>query len=101
MIDKAIKDSSWIVILTHSHHPDFSLNGLERLIDYCQTKGLKSYTVHQAYLEKVQLERSYSVSEDFGIVDEVVDVLFMHRFSLAIFCVAILICVIVMSRKHI
>lgn len=93
MIDKAIKDSSWIVILTHSHHPDFSLDGLERLIDYCQAKDLKAYTVHQAYLEKVQFERSYPVSDDFGIVDEAVDVIFMHRFSLAIFCVAILSCV--------
>lgn len=85
MIDKAIKDSSWVVILTHSHHSDFSLDALERLIDYCQAKGLKACTVHQAYHEKVKLERSYSVSEDFGIVDEAVDVLFYAQVFLGHF----------------
>lgn len=89
IIDQATEKKAWIVFLTHSHSSDFSIKGLEQVIDYCHQKGLKSYTVHEAYQQIICHEQSYNSSSDFSLYDEIIDVLYMHRFS-GIFIIAFL-----------
>lgn len=89
IIDQATEKKAWIVFLTHSNSSDFSIKGLEQVIDYCHQKGLKSYTVHEAYQQIICHEQSYNSSSDFSLYDEIIDVLYMHRFS-GIFIIAFL-----------
>lgn len=90
LLDKAIEKNAWIVILTHSHHCDFSIKRLEKVVNYCQSKGLKAYTVHEAYQKHIQYEKSYDVSCNFDIGYEIKNALYMHWMSLFIFIIGLL-----------
>ena len=98
IIDEAIEKDGWIVFLTHSGRSDFDVIKLERIINYCQSKGLRAFTVHEAYQKIVQFKESFDESQDFNLWDEILDVLYMHRFSL-IFIGGLLIVLIIVIKK--
>lgn len=89
IIDDAAESNAWIVFLTHSYEADFNIDELERIIDYCQERGMDALTVHEAFHAKIQYEQSYEASGEFGLMDEIADMLYLHRFSIVVFGVAV------------
>lgn len=77
-IDQAIEKKGWIVFLTHSHNKrDFDANYLEKIIDYCQSKNLKAYTLTEAY-SIIEKNEGKAETKDNTFIQEVLDFLLLH-----------------------
>lgn len=98
IINKAIKEQGWIVFMTHSHMNNFSLKQLEKIIDYCQSKGLQAYTIHEAYNTIIQYKKTSNTSHDFNFIHELKDIIYMHLITITCIIVILFTIGIILSK---
>ncbi len=78
IIDNAIENGHWIVFLNHSGmNRDYSEKRLEEVIIYCQNKGMKCLTIHEAWKRGIILH-STTKPLVWTLFDEIIYFLYVH-----------------------